>query len=377
MARPLKVEPLWQRVDANRIKLATFVVLFVAGSAILLEATMVVLPGALLSLLATDVDAYFDALVWVIVISFAVMLLIGALISAVQLSNAEDWVRSRFKGRDLQSGEYPHLARAVADMSLAAGLGESPRLIMLEAPGDSVNAVAVGTTRSRPVIGVTPGFVNRLTTDEQRAVIATLSARILAGDIMFGTALAALMGPIKAIRGSLSLFGGAADSAANSGCAGADGCADPGCGHGCGGCADVSDLDDGCAGAFGVVVFLIFVAVVTYLAVVTASWIVTLWGRALHKTAYEKADAEGMLLLKDPSAMLSALAKTSHSSNLVADGDSSYDAIFYVPTSGTPKVERVERRRFSRLREVLGIDGIAAAELDDWAQGNQPVGSNE
>ncbi len=363
--RPLRVEPLWVRVDANRLKLAVFVTMFVVGSAVLLELALVVVPGTLLSVLADDFDAYFSAFGAVVAATFGLLLAAAALIAAVQLSNAEHWVRSRFRGRDLAHDEAPDLHAAVADMAIAAGVPVAPRIIVLEsAEPDSVNALAVGSTRSTPLIGVTPGLLAALSDDEVRAVIATLMARIVAGDIMFGTALAALMGPIKAVRELNTAAGGVTGAAAEAGCFDA-GCAGDGCTDaGCGGCLDVKDLDsEGCGGAIGVVLFLAFVAAITYAAVVTAAWIVTLWGRLLHRTAYEKADAEGMLLLKDPGPMLSALAKASTSSNVVADGDPSYDGIFYVATSGTPRVEKVERRRYDRLREVLGTEGVAAAPL--------------
>jgi Zn-dependent protease with chaperone function len=361
-ALPIRVEPLWARIDANRVRIALFVVLFVTGSAVLLEASMVVLPGSLLSLLATDTRAYFGVLGVVVAASFALLLAVGALIAAVQLANAEDWVRARFRGRDLTDAEAPGLVRAVADMALAAGLPEVPRIIVIDAERDSVNALAVGTTRKRALIGVTPGFLTALDEAEQRAVVATLTARIIAGDIMFGTALAALMGPIKAIRRINAGAGGVASGLADAGCSD-PGCS--GCSDGCSGCGDLSDLDSGgCGGLIAVVVFLVVVAVITYVAVVTSAWIVTWWGRALHRTAYEKADAEGMLLLKDPGPMLRALEKAAKSSNVVADGDASYDSIFYIATSGTPRVERVERRRHARLRGVLGTEGLAARELD-------------
>jgi hypothetical protein len=102
------------------------------------------------------------------------------------------------------------------------------------------------------------------------------------------------------------------------------------------------------------------VIAVTYLAVLTAAWIVTLWGRALNRLSYEKADAEGMLLLKDPQPMISALRKAIASSTLVSEADQSYDGIFYASTSGTPRIERAERRRFERLCEVLGVEGMQA-----------------
>jgi hypothetical protein len=66
-----------------------------------------------------------------------------------------------------------------------------------------------------------------------------------------------------------------------------------------------------------------------------------------------------MLLLKDPGPMLTALEKSIATSNVVGDGDSSYDGIFYAATSGTARVEKVERRRHDRLREVLGVEGMA------------------
>ncbi len=364
----VRLQPLWLRVDSNRTKLAVFVVAFVGGSAALLTAALVALPGWLLGWGADQIDLiprgeWFGRYPWVVLGAFLLMLAGGALIAAVQLANAHDWVRNRFQARAYGPGDDPRLGRAVEEMSIAAGLAQPPELVVIAA--DSVNAVAVGTSRKRPLIGVTQGFLTELEEPEQRAVVATLIARICAGDILFGTALAALMGPIRAIRESGKGAKGVAN--ATGGCL-SDGCSDPGCsgcngiGDGCSGCADLGDDGlGGCAGAIVVVLFLALVAAVTYAAVVGAAWIVTLWGRALHRTSYEKADAEGMLLLKDPAPMLSALRKVVKSTTGVGDGDPSYDGIFYAPTSGTTKVEPDERRRFERLREVLGTEGLAAS----------------
>ena len=84
-------------------------------------------------------------------------------------------------------------------MSIAAGLASPPSVLVLAE--DGANAFALGTARKRAVIGITQGMLRGYTAEELRAVAATLIARITAGDIMFGTALAALMGPVKAIRG--------------------------------------------------------------------------------------------------------------------------------------------------------------------------------
>ena len=230
-----------------------------------------------------------------------------------------------------------------------------------------MNACAIGATRKSPVVGVTRGLLEALTPDEQQAVVATLIARITRGDIMVGTALAALMGPLKYLRqinkGAKAAGKEAAGSGAAAGCS--DGCA-VGALDGCfdaDGCLDGGDAD-GCGGAVAVVVFIALVAILTWLAITVAAWLVTFWGRALHRTGFEKADAEGMLLLRDPQPMLSALRKAISSSNELGGGDASYDGIFYAPTSGTPAIEKLERRRYDRLREVLGVEGLAAA-LDD------------
>ena len=368
--KPLRVQPLWARVDQNRTKLAAFVVLFVAGSATLVTASLVGLPASLIGAFGAyyadwwSPDAYVHVLLTAVLVGFAVLVLVGALIAAVQLSNAEDWVRNRFGGAEVAEGGVPTLASAVADIAIAAGLPARPRLLLIEADSPSVNAFALGTSRTQPVIGVTRGFLDHLTPEEQRAVVATLAARIATGDIWFATALAALMGPLKAIREARP--SGKSLSAIANGCGGGCGNVDVGgCGDGCSGCSDLGDLDEGCAGAIVIVVFFALVAALTYAAVVSSAWIVTLWGRMLHRTAYEKADAEGMLLLKDPAPMLSALRKVSESSTAVGTGDSSYDGIFYAATSGTPRVERVESRRFARLREVLGTEGIAAEPLEE------------
>jgi len=351
------MQPLWVRVDANRTKLTTFVGLFVVGSALLLALALVAVPGALIGLVFGSGE-YWPRYGVAVAGSVVVLLALGSLASAVQLANAEEWVANRFKGRDLAPGEAARFESALADMALAAGLSAPPRILVLAEEGE--NAFALGTARTRAVVGVTEGMLRSFSEDELRAVAAALVARIVAGDIMFGTALAALMGPVQAIRESRRHAGSAASSCADVGCVNTS-CLDAGCADGCSGIGDLGDdSGGGCLATLAMVLFIAFVIAVTYVALLTASWIVTLWGRALQRTSYEKADAEGMLLLKDPAPMLSALRKTILSSNLVAAGDQSYDGIFYASTSGTPRVERAERRRFERLAEVVGVEGLMA-----------------
>lgn len=367
--RTLRQQPLWIRVDQNRIRLAVFVVAFVVGSSLLLTAALVGVPGGLFGVVWTvdlspaTARAYWSDLLGVLWITLGVLLGIGALMTAVQLANAEDWVRNRFKGRILQAGEQPDLERVVSDMAIAGGLAGVPSLVVLDVSG--VNAYALGTARTHATIGVTQGFLDVVPIEEQRAVVATLVARIVSGDILFATALAALMGPIKLIRLSPKSAAAGAEGCVNSGCS--DGCSGLGdAGDGCSGCL-LDDLDadsaGGCLGVGGLAVAVVVIAVITYVAVVSAAWIVTVWGRVLHRTTYEKADAEGMLLLKHPAPMLAAIERCVTSDTRIADGDQSYDGIFFTSTSGLPALDRTERRRLRRLAEVLGVDGeLFAAE---------------
>ena len=362
LLKGLRIEPLRLRVERNRIRFLVFLTAFVVGAAVILTSAFVAVPGSLIGLVV-DSPHYYRSLGIVVAAAVGVLLVLGGIAAAAQVLNAEHWVRSRFSGTELDPHAQPALIRAVEEMSLAGGLPEPPRLLLLDVP--SVNACAIGASRRQPVIGVTKGFLDAFTPGEQEAVIATLIARITRGDILVGTALAALMGPLKYLRGLRKLRragAGAVDggsSAVAGGCGnGCSGAAD-GCG-GLDGCSDLGD-SDGCAGAIGIVLFIALVALLTWVAVTVAAWLVTAWGRLLHRTGHEKADAEGMMLLRDPQPMLSALRKAISSSNEIADGDPSYDGIFYAPTSGTPAIEKVERRRYDRLREVLGVEGLAAA----------------
>jgi Zn-dependent protease with chaperone function len=376
--KPLRLESLRLRVERNRIRFIVFVTTFVLGSAVLLTLAFIAVPGSLIGLVWGGPE-YWDPFLVVLAIAFGVALVGGGIAAYSQIANAEHWVRSQFRGRDLDPARHPRLVRAVEEMSIAGGMAEPPALLLLQV--DSINACAIGATRTSPVIAVSAGLLNDLSVPEQQAVIATLIARITRGDIMVGTGLAALMGPLKYLRGIQALKGDKKKAAAGgpvttlaetgSGPTWVDSCVNTaavGSCDGCDGCGDGCDGGDDCGGIIVFIVIVIVIAVLTYAAVVSAAWLVTFWGRALHRTGLEKADAEGMLLLRDPSPMLSALRKAITSSNEIADGDPSYDGIFYAPTSGKPGVEKVERRRYDRLRQVLGIEGLAA-ELPEHGPG--------
>ncbi len=160
MTRPLKPQPLWVRVDENRVKLLSFVAVFVTGSALLLTFAFVGVPGTLIGgagfvLEEWSAETAVRVVALAFVGAFTVLLAAGALAAAVQLSNGEDWVRARFGAVELAAGAEPTLERVCGDMALAAGLAAAPRLLVIESEG--VNAGVVGLSRADAALVVTRG----------------------------------------------------------------------------------------------------------------------------------------------------------------------------------------------------------------------------
>ena len=82
------------------------------------------------------------------------------------------------------------------------------------------------------------------------------------------------------------------------------------------------------------------------------------WQRRGQLRAAEKADAEGMLLLKEPAVMLSALEKCVRYDNVVPRAGDTFSDLFYCWTGDSADDEDdPEWERVARLREVLGVEG--------------------
>jgi hypothetical protein len=81
--------------------------------------------------------------------------------------------------------------------------------------------------------------------------------------------------------------------------------------------------------------------------------------RRSQRTTAETADAEGMLLLKDPTSMLSALSHCVELNNLVPSAGEAFSELFYCWTGvSTNDEDDPEWQRVARLREVLGVEGM-------------------
>jgi len=330
------MEPLWDRIDANRIRLAVFVFLFVVGSALGFMVFLVapVVFVFVLQLLAdSSTDAATDAFwSWVLNAGLAFSAVASGW-AAFTLLRSERWLIKRLAATLIPTGEHVETKMALKDMAIAAGLNVAPAMYLLDTR--ATNAFVFAARRRRAVVGVTEGFLTKLTIHEQRAVFANLVARLRSGDTITSTGITALMWPVHAWRQSRFT----ADDART---------------------AESFDLvstrdvaQEAAVGTGGFIPFILF-----GMGFAIVSEFVAAGHRRAQLSSAEKADAEGMLLLKDPASMLDALSHCVELDNLVPTAGEAFAELFYCWTGvSTDDDEDPEWKRVARLREVLGVDG--------------------
>lgn len=336
-ARKGRAEPLWDRIDANRIKVGAFLVAFVVSTGL----AMALLTGAAgvfvgVALIRTGTLEFLGAVPWMMLGALVLGFVLAAVHVVRELAHPERRLPGRFGAVRSQQGTFLPTKSALHDMALAAGYAHSPQLWVID-DCDRINAFAVGLKEGRAVVGMTRGFAERLTPDDQRAAFANLMARLRSGDTMWATVVSAVMGPIWATR--------AAQFRAQDG-------HEP----------DVAELAAGAAvvrtpeSADAVVAWIVLGSI----AVVLTELMMTGHERAALAAA-EKADAEGMLLLKDPRAMLEGLAHILEANNTVPRAGEEYSMLFYCWAGfGYAPEDDPEMVRLGRLREVLGAEGSSA-----------------
>lgn len=331
--RPDRVEGLWQRVDRNRVRAVAFSAMFVLVVALLLS--VLVSAGLFVAMLCVAAEALrsgaaldvFGAMPLV----FGVALAITLGWTLWRLTRSERVLLRRFGARIAPPGELVATKGVLKDVSIAAGFRYSPPLYVIDV--DEVNAFALGRTHERAALGVTRGLVERIPLDEQRAVFANLMARIVTLDTLWATAVSVLMGPVWAMREH-----------------------------------DLRADDEQVAGephpearerarakAESAAAWAL-----PYAVAVVITELLSWWHFESAWTASEKADAEGMLLLKDPRAMLRALSDVLDRDNLVSAAGDAFSQLFYCWAGfGFAPEDDPEFRRVARLREVLGAEGMA------------------
>ena len=324
---PRRREPLWDRVDRNRIKLAFYVAVFVVVSVAVLDAMLVAFSCCLAVYSVRMGDTESAGALYGLFVSSSVLFAGAALGWALfAIMRSERWLLRRLKAELVPKGELIDTKMALKDMAIAAGLPVAPALYRVRS--NNANAFVFAARRRRAVLGVTDGFLKKLTVRQQRAVFANLVARLASGDVISATGVAALMDPLYWWRDSRLPDDPLTFSN------------DP---------EALSVERD----ARSVLVFMVFGIAM----VVVGEMIAAAHRRGQLKTA-EKADAEGMLLLKDPSAMLDALERCVELDNLVPQGSEALADLFYCwPGDSTNDEDDPEWERVARLREIVGVEG--------------------
>lgn len=340
---------MWIRVERNRFKLVAYLVVFALVTAVF--TALVIAVAAWFALMLTDdgPEAGMLALLarWVMDDGLWRPYLLALAGSAIYelwaMSRPERWLLRRLDATIIPKGEHLAAKMALKDMAVASGLTVAPAMHLLDTP--NVNAFAFKAPGRRPVVGVTTGLLERFTVDEQRAVFANLTARVISGDTLVSSVVASLLDPLNRFR-SYRLRALAAEDRLM---------------------RDALEarkynpnepLQGGLpASAFFIPVLFPFVLAGEVLAAAQ---------RRSHLVASEKADAEGMLLLKHPQPMLSALELSIRLNNNVTVAEETLGDLFYCWTGDSTDDESdPEWRRVARLREVLGVDGWVPDELDD------------
>jgi len=327
--------PLWDRVDANRVKLAAYVLLFVLSVVVVFDVLLFVFGGCVIALLLARAGQWeaFDTvfgngpLVPLAYLSLvlAVCTLAWALFT---LSRSEKWLLKRLGATLVPKGELIDTKMALKDMAIAAGFPVAPALHVIE--NSTVNAFVFAARKRRAVLGVTRGFVTKLDIDEQRAVFANLMARLASGDTIVDTGVAALMWPLNAWR-NRNLEGQNEEMD-----------------------RELLGEVNGSSVSWALLLFGFALAIV--------GEVFAYGQRRRQLRAAEKGDAEGMLLLKDPGAMLAALEKAVRFDNVVPGAGDTFADLFYCWTGDSTNDENdPEWRRVARLREVLGVEGVVPA----------------
>ncbi|HET6351123.1 MAG TPA: M48 family metalloprotease [Coriobacteriia bacterium] len=322
-------EPLWDRVDRNRVELAIFICVFVLVAVAVLDVMATVVLGVFGVMVMGSVrqSITLGQLESVFVGSSLLFLVLSLLWVGVSLRRPEKWVVKRFGAQFVPKGAELPTKMALKDMAIAGGLPMAPALYLL--PQSSVNAFVFATGRRRAVCGVTRGFIDKLSVDEQRAVFANLVARLIAGDTYTAAGIASIVWPMYAWDDAMMEARNAEIDA-----------------------AFISDRrkkdtsEEAAARIFFGVAFAIL------------SSLFEAWHRRKQRAVSEKADAEGMLLLKDPRSMVSALERCIELDNTVPTAGEAFADLFFCWT-GPARNDHTdpEWRRVARLREVLGVEG--------------------
>ncbi len=346
---PKRREPLWDRIDRNRFRLLLYLTLFATVFAAFVSVFIAALGVATLHLYTDDgspspVRAFghwtFADGPWRPVV---IGLVLAIAYEAWALLRSERWLIKRLGATFVAKGDALDTKMALKDMTIAAGLPVAPALYLLDTT--NINAFVFKAPGRRSVLGVTSGLMSRFSVDEQRAVFANLVARLTSGDTMVSSAVASLLAPLQWYRAHRVRMLDEEDAMMRR-------------------ALEERRADPFAQRQTALPASAIFLPVLFPLILVGE--ILAAAQKRSHLVASEKADAEGMLLLKDPASMLSALERAIRLNNNILAADQSLGDLFYCWTGDTPDDETdPEWHRVARLREVLGVEGWVPEDVPE------------
>lgn len=330
-----RIEPLRTRVAKNRWRFIGFMIAFVVSIALAVGAVVTLAASVFALAMIFNPDVISSGysgdprslIVQAGTLAFLIALVLATAWALWRLARSELRLLDRLGARIVGGGDLLATKSALRDMALAAGLPRTPQLYVIDTAG--VNAFVLGRSAERVRIGVTRGMLERIDVDAQRAVFANLIARVLSLDTLWATAVSAVMGPIWAFR--------AADFRRDD-----ERIDQPSRQH-------KTTFDD-----------WTLIGILVYGTAVMATELLAWYHREAAWTAAEKADAEGMLLLKDPRSMLRAIEGVLERNNHVPSAGDAYSQLFFCWAGyGFAPEDDPELRRVARLREALGAEGAA------------------
>lgn len=114
--------------------------------------------------------------------------------AAIYFTSPETVLLQGLNAREIQKQDAPQLVNVVEEMVIASGLGQVPRIFIIE--DSSPNAFAIGRNPKTGAVAVTSGLLHRLNRDELQGVIAHEIGHLKNRDVQFMTLAAVMLGTI-------------------------------------------------------------------------------------------------------------------------------------------------------------------------------------
>lgn len=205
-------DTLWGRIDRLRLGRTLLLLWFLVSWTVLwaLPILAFLLAGRVAALLVARES---DPMVFIasreVLLSLATWATVAAVATGLLFigyaASREEWrCLARLGARRALPGEGASTRSALQEMTLATGLTRCPALYFI--PDDvAINAIVIGRTPRRAAVAVTTGMASRTSKELQRAVFANLLSRFQHGGVSWTTLRYLLMEPIARVTGRYAL----------------------------------------------------------------------------------------------------------------------------------------------------------------------------